>query len=107
MPEVLRELEEECWSAVVAAEPPRARLTGNAFDSALEALGDFADLKSPWFTGHSQAVAELAEAAGWRLGLAEPEVTQLRHAALVHSLGSHRCPQHDLGQKRHSVGLRA
>ena len=87
VPEVLAGLEEECWQAVVAAEPARARLTGEALESALEALGDFADLKSPWFTGHSQAVAELAEAAGWRLGLAEPDVTQLRHAALVHSLG--------------------
>jgi HD-GYP domain-containing protein (c-di-GMP phosphodiesterase class II) len=87
VPEVLGGLEEECWTAVVAAEPARARLTGDALESALESLGDFADLKSPWFTGHSQAVAELAEAAGRRRGLAEPDVTQLRHAALTHSLG--------------------
>ena len=72
VPEILEGLEEECWQAVVAAEPARARLSGEALDAALEALGDFADLKSPWFTGHSRAVAELAEAAGWRLGLAEP-----------------------------------
>ncbi|MDX6696774.1 MAG: hypothetical protein QOE65_171 [Solirubrobacteraceae bacterium] len=87
LPEVLDGLEEDCWDAVVAGEPARARLTGEAYDSALEALGDFADLKSPWFTGHSRAVAELAEAAAWRLGLAEPEVTALRRAALVHSIG--------------------
>jgi HD-GYP domain-containing protein (c-di-GMP phosphodiesterase class II) len=87
LPDVLEGLEDECWSAVLAGEPARARLTGDALDSALQALGDFADLKSPWFTGHSQAVAELAEAAAWRLQLAEPDVTQLRHAALVHSLG--------------------
>jgi HD-GYP domain-containing protein (c-di-GMP phosphodiesterase class II) len=87
LPEVLAALEEECWPAVVNAEPARARLTGEVLDSALEALGDFADLKSPWFTGHSQAVADLAEAAGWRLGRAQAEVTRLRHACLVHSLG--------------------
>ncbi len=87
VPEVLEGLEQDCWQAVVAAEPARPRLTGEAFDSALEALGDFADLKSPWFTGHSRAVAELAEAAAWRVGLADPDVTNLRHAALLHSVG--------------------
>ena len=92
LPKILEELEEESWEAVVAGEPARARLTGEAFDAALEALGDFADLKSPWFTGHSRGVAELAEAAGWRLGLAEPEVTLLQRAALVHSLGRSGVP---------------
>jgi HD-GYP domain-containing protein (c-di-GMP phosphodiesterase class II) len=87
LPEILEGLEEECWPAVMDAEPPRARLSGDALESALEALGDFADLKSPWFTGHSRAVAELAEAAAWRLGGTESDVTLVRHSALVHSLG--------------------
>lgn len=87
IPEILAGLEEECWAAVVDAEPPRARLRGATLDSALESVGDFADLKSPWFSGHSRAVAELAEAASWRLGLEAAAVTQVRHAALVHSLG--------------------
>ena len=87
VPEIVEGLEEECWPAVLAAEPPRARLGGETLEAAIEALGDFADLKSPWFTGHSRAVAELAEAAGWRLGLPDTEVTLVRHAALVHSLG--------------------
>jgi HD-GYP domain-containing protein (c-di-GMP phosphodiesterase class II) len=86
-PAILGELDEESWEAVVAGEPARPRLTGADFETALEALGDFADLKSPWFTGHSREVAELSEAAGWRLGLSEPDVTLLRGAALVHSLG--------------------
>jgi HD-GYP domain-containing protein (c-di-GMP phosphodiesterase class II) len=85
--EILEGLEDECWPTVLAAEPPRARLAGETLETALEALGDFADLKSMWFTGHSRAVAELAEAAGWRLGLPDAEVTLVRHAALVHSLG--------------------
>jgi HD-GYP domain-containing protein (c-di-GMP phosphodiesterase class II) len=87
LPKILEGLQEECWLAVIESEPARPRLTGDALESALQALGDFADLKSPWFTGHSRAVAELAEAAGWRLGMAETDVTTLRHAALVHSLG--------------------
>jgi HD-GYP domain-containing protein (c-di-GMP phosphodiesterase class II) len=87
LPEILDRLDEDCWEAVVASEPARARLGGDAYDAALEALGDFADLKSRWFAGHSRAVAELAEAAAWRLNLDETEVTRVRRAALVHSLG--------------------
>jgi response regulator RpfG family c-di-GMP phosphodiesterase len=87
LPEILEQLEPDCWEPVMASGPPRAPLTGPAYDAALEALGDFADLKSPWFTGHSRAVAELAEAAAWRLGLAEPDVNVVRRAALVHALG--------------------
>jgi HD-GYP domain-containing protein (c-di-GMP phosphodiesterase class II) len=91
-PEILEGLDDDCWDAVVAAEPARPRLTGSDFDVALEALADFADLKSPWFTGHSREVAELAEAAGWRLGLSELEVTRVRRAALVHSVGRSGVP---------------
>jgi HD-GYP domain-containing protein (c-di-GMP phosphodiesterase class II) len=104
VPEVLAELEEDCWRAVVDAEPPRARLSGEAFDTALEALGDFADLKSPWFSGHSRAVAELAEAAAWRMGLAEGDVARLRHAALVHSLGRSGVPN-TIWEKRGTLSV--
>jgi HD-GYP domain-containing protein (c-di-GMP phosphodiesterase class II) len=87
LPAILEGLEEETWDAVIAAEPARARLSGDELKAALEAIGDFADLKSPWFTGHSRALAELAEAAAWRMNLTEPEVTLVRHAALVHAIG--------------------
>ena len=87
LPSILEGLDEDCWDAVVANEPPRPRLGGPAYDAALEALGDFADLRSRWFAGHSRAVAELAEAAAWRSGRTEPEVALVRRAALVHALG--------------------
>jgi HD-GYP domain-containing protein (c-di-GMP phosphodiesterase class II) len=87
LPAIFEGLEEDCWDTVVGNEPPRSPLSGPAYDAALEALGDFADLKSPWFAGHSHAVAELAEAAAWRTGLTEPEVALVRRAALVHALG--------------------
>src|SRR5581483_4565293 len=90
--DILATLGDESWDAVVASEPPRPRLGAEQLDLALEAFGDFADLKSPWFTGHSRAVAELAEAAGWRLGMSEPEVRALRHAALVHTVGRSGVP---------------
>jgi HD-GYP domain-containing protein (c-di-GMP phosphodiesterase class II) len=86
--EILDGLDEHAWDAVVAAEPAgRARLIGAELDSVLEALGDFSDLKSPWFTGHSGRVAALATAAATELKLPGAEVVRLRRAALVHGLG--------------------
>jgi HD-GYP domain-containing protein (c-di-GMP phosphodiesterase class II) len=58
------------------------------FDSALTAIADFVDLKSPYTLGHAAAVAELTADAGEQLGLAAPEVRTLRRAGLVHDLGS-------------------
>jgi HD-GYP domain-containing protein (c-di-GMP phosphodiesterase class II) len=86
--EILGDLHEHSWDAVLAAEPAgRPRLVGAEFDAALEALGDFADLKSPWFAGHSRRVADLAAAAAAQLQLPEADAVRVRRAALVHSLG--------------------
>ena len=60
-PEILQDPDESTWDRVIDAEPqPRPPLTEEEFDSALEVLADIADLKSPWFSGHSRGVAELA-----------------------------------------------
>jgi HD-GYP domain-containing protein (c-di-GMP phosphodiesterase class II) len=87
--ELLAELaEESSWEAVIAAEPGLAKaLAGDELDAALEAVADFADLKSPWFTGHSRGVAGLAAAAAQSAGLPADAVTELRRAALVHDVG--------------------
>ena len=80
--------EGSAWDAALAAEPEPGRvLTGTALDDACAAVADFTDLKSPWTLGHSGGVAELAEAAAWRLRLPEPEVAAVRRAALLHDLG--------------------
>jgi HD-GYP domain-containing protein (c-di-GMP phosphodiesterase class II) len=50
-------------------------------------MGDFADLISSYFIGHSAAVAQLAGAAAARLDLAPRDVVAARRAALVHDLG--------------------
>jgi len=71
------------WDAALAAEPPPRRHVGD-LDATCRAIADFADLKTPWTVGHSTGVAELAEAAAWRLGL---EADEIRRAALVHDLG--------------------
>jgi HD-GYP domain-containing protein (c-di-GMP phosphodiesterase class II) len=81
--------EESSWDAVIAAEPGLSKriLTGEDLDAALEAVADFGDLKSPWFTGHSRGVAQLAAGAAQQAGLPEEAVVELRRAALLHDLG--------------------
>ena len=87
--EVLAGLEEESsWDAVIAAEPGLASaLSGAALDGVLEAVADFGDLKSPWFTGRSRAVSSLAEYAARSAGLPDDDVTTVRRAGLLHDLG--------------------
>jgi DNA-binding CsgD family transcriptional regulator len=50
-------------------------------------VANFVDLKSPYFLGHARAVAELAGAAGERLGMPDSEIRTLRRAGLAHDLG--------------------
>ena len=68
----------DSWDVALAIAPSCARLAEPAARDALVVLADFADLKSPWTSGHSRAVAALALDAGG------PEAEA---AALVHDLG--------------------
>jgi len=76
------------WDAVIGAEPALGvRLTGAEFDAALEAIADFADVKSAYTIGHSRGVADLAGAAARGFGLGDQAETLVRRAGLVHDLG--------------------
>lgn len=76
------------WDALIDAEPGQHRvLTDEELDTALEAVADFVDLKSPYTASHSTAVAGLAAEAARRARLPEPEVTAIRRAGLLHDLG--------------------
>jgi HD-GYP domain-containing protein (c-di-GMP phosphodiesterase class II) len=76
------------WEAILAAEPrPHLTLEHEGVDRALAAIGDFADLLSPHFSGHSSGVAELADAAARRVGFGPSEVALVRRAGLVHDVG--------------------
>jgi len=76
------------WEETLACEPhPRLWLEGDALDRGIAAMGNFADLISPYLAGHSAGVAELAAAAARRCRIGEAGVVALRRAALVHDLG--------------------
>lgn len=80
-------LELDPWPAALAAAPSEAGLGEEALDAVLAALGDFADLKSPWTAGHSRQVASLAAGAAQQMGCGASEVSAVRRAGWVHDLG--------------------
>ncbi len=74
-----REIErDDPWDAALAVAPAARPLDEAALRESLLVLADFADLKSPWTSGHSRAVAALA------LDACGPDAEA---AALVHDLG--------------------
>lgn len=89
-PQLLGDLEEiDGWDLVthgdgaLGAELSEAELT-----DVLQVFGDYADLKSPSWLGHSREVARLSAEAALRLGLRATDVTLTERAALVHDLGA-------------------
>ncbi len=89
LPELLAELDEtRMWEQALEIEPfPQIWIKGERIDAAFMAIAAFTDLKSPWLRRHSTGVAELAEAAAWRMRLPPASVSLVRHAALAHDLG--------------------
>jgi hypothetical protein len=76
------------WDLVIDSEPSLATVVSdNELDDALSAIGEFAELKSPWLMGHARGVAELAADAGRSSGLSQADVSTLRRAAFVHDIG--------------------
>jgi HD domain len=76
------------WDAVIAAEPTLAvMLSGERLDEALLALANFIDIKSPYFLGHSRAVADLSAEAARRLDMSESDRRALYRTSLVHDWG--------------------
>jgi HD-GYP domain-containing protein (c-di-GMP phosphodiesterase class II) len=75
-------------AAVLNAEPePRVFIPASGLERMAQAFADFIDLKSPYTTGHSRGVADLAEAAARSTHPSESEVTAIRQASLLHDLG--------------------
>ena len=76
------------WEDVLASEPrPRLILEGPVIERALRAMGAFSDLVSPYLSGHSSGVAELAGTAAELRGFPHAEVKTIRRAGFVHDLG--------------------
>lgn len=78
----------DLFTTVLDDEPgPHVAVHGDGLVQALGAVGDFVDLKSPFFRGHSPAVADLAAAAGAAAGFGPSDIESLRYAGLMHDIG--------------------
>ena len=87
--DVCTELDEtRMWEHALESEPfPQIRLGDDGIDAGFAAFAALTGLKSPWLREHSTAVADLAEAAAWRVGMPAEDVAFLRRAALAADLG--------------------
>ncbi|HLB12266.1 MAG TPA: HD domain-containing phosphohydrolase [Dehalococcoidia bacterium] len=89
--EFWEELEREnLWETVRAIEPeesPHRYIPEDHLTDAVLAIADYADMKSPFLSGHSRRVAEVAERIVRRMSLPEPQVVAISRAALVHDIG--------------------
>jgi len=76
------------WAAVLEAEPEPIGMVGPAdLDRVARTFADMVDLKSPYTLGHSSQVAEITVEAAHALGLTDPEIEDLKRAALLHDVG--------------------
>ena len=79
----------DAWSEVIdGCATLDRRLDDAELTGVLRIFADYADLKSPWFTGHSRAVGALAAAAATHAGLNAGEITLAERAGLVTRLGA-------------------
>ncbi|WP_244222984.1 HD domain-containing phosphohydrolase [Cupriavidus lacunae] len=85
------------WLEVLATREP-ARLDESIQTPQMQAttstelIGDVIDLKLPWMTGFSRAVARAASACSLRLGAGEASATRLYAAGLIHGIGRAAVP---------------
>jgi HD-GYP domain-containing protein (c-di-GMP phosphodiesterase class II) len=87
--DLMAELDEaRMWEQAIESEPfPHRWIAAEKVDAAFTAIATLTGLKTPWLREHSTSVADLAEAAAWRMGLPAASVTLVRRAALAHDVG--------------------
>ncbi len=79
--------EGDAWALALERAPDERIGSRTELHQVLAAIGDWADLRSPFTAGHSRAVAELATRAGAVLGLGLVAQDRLTRAGLLHDLG--------------------
>jgi HD-GYP domain-containing protein (c-di-GMP phosphodiesterase class II) len=78
----------DAWGIVIQGCAPLDQpMDAARLRAALRTFADYADVKSPWFSGHSPAVAALAAEAARGMGLGPAAVDLVEHAGLVCRLG--------------------
>jgi HD-GYP domain-containing protein (c-di-GMP phosphodiesterase class II) len=84
---------EDTMDEILAAEPvARGPLSDDELDGALATIGDFCDLRCPYFAGHARGTADLASAAAELMQMPSAEARLMYRAALVHDVGRFGVP---------------
>lgn len=90
---LFKDIDEDTVEEILAAEPvERPRLTEAELDLTLEAIGDFCDLRCPYFAGHARGTADLVAGAAALVQMPSGEARLARRAALVHDVGRFGVP---------------
>jgi hypothetical protein len=80
--------EANTWDLIIEAEPSLgSTVPRHTLDDALDAIGQFAELKSAWRIGNASGVATLPAEGARLAGVPNEEVVTLRRAALVQDIG--------------------
>ncbi|MGH9106882.1 MAG: hypothetical protein ACRDZX_13840 [Acidimicrobiales bacterium] len=81
---LFEDLDRDTLDELLAAEPvERGPLTDDELDQALEAVGDFCDLRCPFFAGHARATADLVRGAAEVMQMPAADARLSYRAALV------------------------
>jgi HD-GYP domain-containing protein (c-di-GMP phosphodiesterase class II) len=87
------DLDHDTVDELLAAEPTdRRSLTDDELDRALEAIGDFCDLRCHFFAGHARGTADLVRRAAQMMNLPSADADLAYRAALVHDVGRFGVP---------------
>ena len=90
---LFEDLDHDTVDELLAAEPAeRGSLTDDELDEALEAIGDFCDLRCTFFAGHARGTAELVRGAAELMKLPAADADLAYRAALVHDVGRFGVP---------------
>ena len=90
---LFKDLDRDTVDQVLAAEPvDRGPLTDDELDHALEAIGDFCDLRCSYFAGHARGTADLVRGAARLMHMPAADARLAYRAALVHDAGRFGVP---------------
>jgi HD-GYP domain-containing protein (c-di-GMP phosphodiesterase class II) len=93
------DLDQDTVDELLDADPTERRpLTDEELDSALEAIGDFCDLRCSFFAGHARSTSDLVRAAAEVMQLSSADAHLAYQAALVHDVGRFGVPASLLGK---------
>jgi HD-GYP domain-containing protein (c-di-GMP phosphodiesterase class II) len=90
---LFEDLDRDTVDELLAAEPvERGFMADEELDQALQAIGDFCDLRCPFFAGHARVTADLVRAVAEQMQMPSADAHRAYRAALVHDVGRFGVP---------------